>query len=910
MSPFTPSLALIARLGRGSLVATALAGLAGLTLFALLSLPASAQERFVTASVPGAPIQGQQIWTSTMTVGSNGRMLGFGEFGSPQSGDLTQATFSWRGMTYTVTNLWYNRTPRSAESWSVVFDISPPLLLQAEEYGCLALRLGDLWFNLADAQGNGRQFFWYEIDLQWSNGDAIEVGLRQFPDSFEARSISGWGNNLLRPELGMAETQLLRKAPVAFDFAMSGAMQDELPDARLISNELHAQHESAPNAVGATDMLWQWGQFLDHDISLTPSTITSSRDSIPIPRGDPEFDPFNTGLRAIPFNRSVFDTQTGLAPDNPRQQTNLITAFIDASNVYGSSLERLNELRSNNGTGRLKTTGNGLYLPLNPAGLEIDDGGRPRSGLVLAGDLRVNEQVILTAMHTLFVREHNRLAEEIANEWPGLSGQDVFELARKIVGAQMQVITYQEFLPLLLGPGAIGPYQGYDPQVDPGIANEFSTAAFRVGHTMLSPRVMMIDSDGQVEEVPLAEFFFNPPTIREEGIEVFLRGISTQRAQEIDLAVVDQVRNLLFGPPGSTGRDLAALNIQRGRDHGLPRYNMVRGAYGLPAVNSFAEITSDAAVQQALELVYGDVDDLDLWTAGLAEDHVPGAMVGETFRTIIAEQFRRLRDGDRFWFENDPYFIANPELLDEVTMTRLAEIIRRNTRIENEIDDNVFGGLLPSVSLSAPTMQQIEGAAIEFRLSRSGPTTKRLRVEVRIGETGAMLGDRPDAQGHVTFMSGSESATLVVETSDDSNPESDSTILVTLEQSDAFELQPGFAEAEIVVLDDDSLELRIEPGLNVIRWTGRDGVEIASALSANGDADPREYIVAIHQWDEPMDRWFSYFPTLEPIPELRSANTLRTLLAGRTYQLRATESFIWRIPKPDSLVASVDAQDQ
>ncbi|MYA02499.1 MAG: hypothetical protein F4038_09420 [Chloroflexi bacterium] len=881
----------------------ALSGVGLLTVLAMLAPLAGAQHSAPPSSDGVAELRGEQIWTSTMTVGSNGRMLGFGTFGGRDVGRLSQSTFTWRGTTYTVANLWSNGTPGSADSWSVVIDISPPLSLEAEEYGCLTLQLGHLWLNLADGRGNGRQFFWYDVELSWSSGASVEVGLRQFPDSFETRSITGWGNNLQRPELGMAETQLLRVAPVAFAFAMSGAMQDELPDARMISNSVHQQGELRPNRTRATDMLWQWGQFLDHDISLTPSTVISSQDSIPIPQGDREFDPFGTGLRFIPFNRSQFDPETGLSPDNPREQLNLITAFIDASNVYGSSSDRLSELRTNDGSGRLKTTDDGRYLPLNPPGLEIDDGGRRRNGLFLAGDIRVNEHVVLTAMHTLFVREHNRLAEQIAIEHPDLTGHEIFELARKIVGAQMQVITYQEFLPLLLGPDAMGPYEGYDPDVDAGIANEFSTAAFRVGHTMLSPALMMIDEEDDVEQVPLVELFFNPPAIRTAGIEAFLRGLSTQLAQGIDLALVDEVRSMLFGPPGSSGRDLAALNIQRGRDHGLPRYNMVRTAYGLPPVGSFADISSDPEVQQALARTYADVNDLDLWTAGLAEDHVPGAMLGETFRTIIADQFRRLRDGDRFWFESDPCFLANPELLAEVRSTTLADIIRRNTLIDDEIADNVFGGMPPIVSISGPNQAAAEGSAAVFRLDRSGPTTIPLTVNVRISETGATLSEWADRTADATFGAGQATTTLVVETNADSNPEYDSTILAMIADSDTYESSAESNAADALVVDDDGVDLHLEPGVNVIRWAGLDGVDIVSTLTGNGDADVSAEIVAIFEWDETAERWLTFFPAFESVPGLSSANTLRTLRAGQTYQIRATQALVWRIPRPDLMIA-------
>ena len=879
----------------------------GLGVFLLFAVLAPATYAETGPDTSSLALRGREVWSATMSVGSGGRMLGAGELGGREIGGLSGAEFDWRGTRYTVTNLFYNRTTSTADAWSIAIDISPALPLKADEFGCLALLLGDRWFNLADGVGNGRQFFWYDIDLSWRSGETIEVGLREFPASFEARSITGWRNNLLRPELGMAETQLLRQAAVGFDFAMTGTMSGRLPDARMISNMVHHQVEDTPNSAGASDMLWQWGQFLDHDISLTPATITSSQAAIRIPPGDPAFDPFGTGLRLIPFDRSMIDPNSGTGADDPREQSNQISGFIDASNVYGSSSSRVHLLRTNDGTGRLRTVDAGQFLPPNPSRLAIEDGGRPRAGLFLAGDIRVNEQVALIAMHTLFVREHNRLADEIAIEHPELTGHEIFELARKIVGAQMQVITYHEFLPLLLGPRALEPYAGYEQMVNPSIANEFSTAAFRVGHTMLSPNLMLIDAEGNTDEISLAESFFNISMVREVGIDPFLRGISTQIAQEIDLALVDEIRNLLFGPPGSSGRDLAALNIQRGRDHGLPRYNMVRMAYGLPRASGFADVSSDPQVQAALALAYGEVDEIDLWTGGLAEDHVPGAMVGETFHRILADQFRRLRDGDRFWFENDPCFLSNPELLAEVRATTLAEIIRRNTRIDDEIPDNVFRGPTPTIGVSggdtsgssdlAGTAE--EGLPVVFTLTRSGPTTNELSVEVQISESGATLSEQPSVSALATFAIGNDTATLVFETIDDGNAEYDSTVEVTIGESDAYERASRASSASVSVLDNDSVEIELEAGLNVIEWVDQDGVGVVAALTGNGDADISGVITGIYEWDEGSRRWLAFFPALEGVPGLSDVNTLRALRTGHTYQVRANQPLVWRIPKRD-----------
>ena len=658
--------------------------------------------------------------------------------------------------------------------------------------------------------------------------------LREFPQAFEARAIDGWGNNTGQPELGTPDTNLLRRAAVSYEYGLRGAPRPDLPGARLLSNLLSAQSELTPNSVQATDVVWQWGQFLDHDITLTPERAPTERLSILVRRGDPMFDPFRSGARSISFNRSEFDARTGTGPDNPREQVNKITAFIDASNVYGSDARRTSALRTNDGTGRLRTSNSGRFLPYNEDRF-ANDGGSARRDLFFAGDVRANEHVGLTALHTLFVREHNRLAAAIASENRELTGHEIFELARKIVGAQMQAITYHEFLPLLLGTEALEPYDGYDSEVDPSISNEFSTAAYRFGHTMLSPSLLLVDRSGDEREGSLVEAFFYPSLLTDEGISGLLRGLVRQQAQAVDPLVVDEIRNLLFGPPGSPGRDLAALNIQRGRDHGLPDYNTTRSAYGLAPARSFADVSSDPDAQVALDQAYGDVEDLDLWVGGLAEDHVPGSMIGETFRTIIAEQFRRLRDGDRYWFENDPYFLANPGLLQDVRATTLADVVRRNTAIGDELPENVFGGPVPAISIEAATSPIVEGAAAIFTLRRTGATATELSVGVRITETGATLSGARGLTGEVTFGRGERSTTLTVPTDDDAIVDDSSTVSATIAQAGGYEVGADSNSAGIIVQDNDSEEIRLPSGLSSFEWVGLDGISVSEALRGVGE---------------------------------------------------------------------------
>ncbi len=496
---------------------------------------------------------------------------------------------------------------------------------------------------------------------------------------YEFRSVDGSGNNPIDPTRGATNIPLLRFTTIAYGDGHGSPAGANEPGAREISNVIFAQNHLVPCATPVSDYIWQWGQFIDHDIGLTPAVDPIERFDIPVPLGDPWFDPDGMGNQVIELDRSLYQVIHRV-----RQQVNIDTAFIDASQVYGSDEARARELRGLDGTGRLKTS-EGNLLPYNVHGFPNLPDNSP--DYFLAGDVRANEQVALTTMHTLFVREHNFWANKIRRYQPYLDDDGIYYRARAIVGAELQVITYRDFLPLLLGPNALEPYRGYKPQLDPSIANSFSTAAYRVGHTLLPPSCSGSTPTISPSAISISR---RPSSIPQEsavpGIEPYLRGLAKQIPQEADCYMIDAVRNFLFGPPGTGGFDLAALNIQRGRDHGLPRYNQARIDFGLPPKRSFAEITSDPVLQARLAAAYLTPDDLDFWVGALAEDHVNGGLTGELCFTILKDQFTRLRDGDRFWYQR----YLSPDLVRLVEKQSLARIIRRNTPIAGELQENVF----------------------------------------------------------------------------------------------------------------------------------------------------------------------------------------------------------------------------
>ncbi|RMG84533.1 MAG: hypothetical protein D6714_07720, partial [Bacteroidetes bacterium] len=511
------------------------------------------------------------------------------------------------------------------------------------------------------------------------------------------RSFDGQGNNPNHPTWGRVSAPLIRAAPPAYADGVMMPGGADRPNPREVSNMLFQQDDLLDDPLGLSDFVWAFGQFIDHDITLVPDNEQEPL-FIFVPPGDPWMDPYGWGNALIPMARSAFDPATGTDPDNPREHFNAITAFIDGSAVYGSDKKRADWLRTFQ-DGKLKMSAGNL-LPFNTIDGEKDSPVDPQAPEMadpvgisdkhfVAGDVRANENVLLLTLHTLFAREHNRLCEALKSENPDWTDEKLYQEARRRVGAAIQAIVYQEWLPAM-GMNLLN-YQGYDPFENPGISNVFSAAAYRLGHTLINSNIGRLDESGDIlpqGNLSMKDAFFNPEEIENAGgIEPYLRGMAAQPQQDCDVKVIDDLRNFLFGLPGQGGLDLAAINIMRGRERGIPDFNTVRQAFGLDPVADFYALTSNLAWADKLTLLYGDINNLDAWVGMLAEDHVPGALFGQTILTIMTRQFSALRDGDRFYYENDPAF--SPNEITDLKNTTLADIIRRNTNI-GAISDAVF----------------------------------------------------------------------------------------------------------------------------------------------------------------------------------------------------------------------------
>jgi len=262
----------------------------------------------------------------------------------------------------------------------------------------------------------------------------------------------------------------------------------------------------------------------------------------------------------------------------------------------------------------------------------------------------------------------------------------------------MQHITYTEWLPRIIGPDGmakIGKYKGYNPQVDSSISNVFATSALRFGHTLISPIMKRLDSNLTTipeGDLPLHKAFFSPWRLVEEGgLDPIIRGLFASPAKMADDGLNEDLTERLFEVAHTVALDLAALNIQRGRDHGLPSYTKWMDFCGLGSAHTWetlGQYIKNEVKLKTLQDIYGHPDNIDLWVGSLLEEKVEGGRVGLTTQCLLVEQFRRLRDGDRFWFENPSVFTSAQ--LAQVKQVTLSRIICDNADDIRKVPIDVF----------------------------------------------------------------------------------------------------------------------------------------------------------------------------------------------------------------------------
>ena len=581
----------------------------------------------------------------------------------------------------------------------------------------------------------------------------------------ENRTLDGAGNNAANPDWGRAGTNYLRVG--AANYADGASQMVAGPPTRFISNRIFNDlGRDIFSENGISQWGWAWGQFMDHDFGLRVQTGGESS-PIAFDSGDP-LERFTNDFGQIPFSRTPAASGTGTG--SPRQHANTISSYIDGSGVFGVDDARLDWLREGPVDGNSANNDAELLLPggfLPRRDARGDASSAPSMDLMgglaatpsraaVAGDVRANENIALTSLHTLFAREHNRVVAALPNT---LTEEQKFQIARRVVGAEQQFITYEEFLPSL---GVDLPaYTGYDPTVNPGLQNEFAVVGYRA-HSMIHGDFETTAPPGsytaaQIQDfrdqgidvvqrpngvdltIPLTAAFGNPDLLEDVGMEPLVEALGDETQYRNDEQIDDTLRSVLFQVPrpgipdpsvcGSpvvdpdcfTGViDLGATDVERGRDHGMPSYNALRQAYGLPVVTSFTQITgeptdqfpNDPQIDQAdpindpdildfiqgnnrrttiaarLRAIYGNVNAVDAFVGMVSERHLPGREFGPLQLAIWRSQFETLRDGDRFFYLNDPALETIRQQFGVDFRQSLTDVIERNAGVD--ADANVF----------------------------------------------------------------------------------------------------------------------------------------------------------------------------------------------------------------------------
>jgi len=528
------------------------------------------------------------------------------------------------------------------------------------------------------------------------------------------RSMNGSCNNLDSPNQGASHTPYRRLLSPSYSDAYMGIRKsvsgDSLPSARMVADKMILMTDKE-EAGELSVHLMQWGQFLTHDLDHTPEVSPGpgkSWDCCGEDRGDPACAPIDIHQGDSFYgqhNKTCMSlTRSALAPapgcKGMADQQNQITSYLDGSMIYGADVNTLHQIRQYVG-GLLKSE-TGEMLGSSSSG-ECHIPQHTGMKCFKSGDRRTNEQPGLTLYHTIWHREHNRLATYLGSANSDWNDEELFQQTRRIVIAKLQHITYNEYLPLILGPTTMAslsllPAGGsnfsplsYNSSVNSAVSNAFATAALRFGHSMV-PNNLSLSSTGcprhNLMSRPLDSLFFNPVLLHnQEHFTECLAGLSAHPCPPPRPAFSSSLMGNLFinrDSGNKVGLDLVSINIQRGRDHGLPGYNHFRVLCGGKRAKHWSDYSDTFTEEQITQLtsVYSHVDDVDLYLAGLMEQPVQGSLLGQTFSCIVLDQMFRTMVGDRFFYSLQSLPNSfNPDQLEEVQKTSLARVLCDNSEV-------------------------------------------------------------------------------------------------------------------------------------------------------------------------------------------------------------------------------------
>ncbi|CAG8542019.1 2813_t:CDS:10 [Paraglomus occultum] len=483
-------------------------------------------------------------------------------------------------------------------------------------------------------------------------------------DAQEYRSLDGTGNNKNNPSAGSNSqpykrlksvntfysdaNQTMLQTPATPVNCSSALATNVYPLPRCVSNLISrygiASYDPAIASFSSkrqiSHMVTFFGQFIIFDLVRTQRIFNG--DKVYIPTDDATYQIPNSAaaklssFTSLPFNRSANNPP----PSPDAVGTNQVSVFLDLNQIYGESLELSMILRdSGSGRGKLKTSSGSNFPAFDNS-----------TSTFITGAPITSQNIFTLAVASIWIGEHNAKCDKLYSEHGAAWDDETYfqEARRWTIGLYQKVVT-EEYLGAILGQ-PLPPYQAYNDQLMPAIDAFFLTVTLRYGHSEISNLYNMQNLNGEViATVPLSRIQ-DHTLLPKFGLAETLRSMATQSQQQVSVFVPDEARG--YQNPFGDYADVAAWDLNRARDFGIPLYNDMRAAFGLPRQTDWSGITSNDAIATRLQNTYGSVDKLEAYVGAFSEDPQDGSNFGQLLTNSILDQYSRLRDSDRFWYEN------------------------------------------------------------------------------------------------------------------------------------------------------------------------------------------------------------------------------------------------------------------
>ncbi len=506
-------------------------------------------------------------------------------------------------------------------------------------------------------------------------------------ESASQRMMDGSCNNLAEPAMGMVGMRFGRNVPLTASF------QDEKnllnPNPRKVSLEVMTRKEFIP-ATSVNFLTAAWVQFLSHDLFFHGSNNYLKPIAVPLEANDP----FQQDFMYIPS--TTIDPSWDPASGKAKTYRNQVTHWWDGSALYGSSVEAASRIRSFE-AGKLKINQDGT--------LPYDMFGKAVTGM------NENWWLGLELIHTLFTREHNAIAERLAEAYPSWTDEQLFHKARMINAAVMAKVHVFGWSTAMIDTPAM--HAAMNVNWYGLLGKELKEANIKTPSAVLSG---IIGNKTDLAGVPYS--------ITEEFVSVYrmhslirdslpIKNSQSQSTVEtVDIAATRNsdsqelvqrhgIGNLFFSfgtaYPGAVVLnnhprifqdlelplvqkfDLAAVDVLRDRERGVPRYNEFRRLVHLNPIKKFEDFRLDQETTAKLKALYqNDIELIDLQIGALAEPRQKGFAFGETFFQIFVGMASRRLMADRFYTEDFRPEIYTAEGIEWVKQSSLKNVILRH----------------------------------------------------------------------------------------------------------------------------------------------------------------------------------------------------------------------------------------